>query len=155
MLTPSMWRAAATVGQSGLWGGGPPWSFQFGFAPGGITSLAIIAIGLIVTWAGYIEGVSWTWFVMFAIVWVWAFPVLIVPYLKPWKGEPTIAQSFASSISRGGPVRNFVEVLLIFLLMVLALVLPAKTVFLGRAAGPGTPRRTCPGAPGEPAPPGI
>jgi hypothetical protein len=44
-----------------------------------IASLAIVLIRLIVTWAGYINKVRWTWFVMFVIVWGWAFPVLVLP----------------------------------------------------------------------------
>lgn len=132
MLAPAMWRAAATLRESSLWGGGPPWRFQDGFAPAGFTSLAVIASGLVVIWAGYVKRVRWTWFVIFVIVWAWAFPVLILPYFRPWKEEPTIAQSFASSISRGGPARNFVEVLLAFALMVVALVLPVRAFVLGR-----------------------
>ena len=79
---------------------------------------------------------------MFLIVWVWAFPVLMLPYIKPWMGEPTIAQSFASSISWSGTARNFLEVFLIFLLMVVALVLPAKTFIVGRGCDPGGTVRT-------------
>jgi hypothetical protein len=134
MLMPAMWRAAANLRESSLWGYGsstmdwPPNCF----APAGITSLVVIVSGLIVTWAGYIKRVRWTWFVMFVVVWMWAFPVLTLPYLLPWRTVETMAQSFASSISEGGLVRNFVEVLLIFLLMVLALVLPIKTFIFGR-----------------------
>jgi hypothetical protein len=140
MLTPAMWRAAANLRESSLWGYGsstmdwPPNCF----APAGIASLAVIAIGLTVTWAGFIRRIRWTWFVMFVIVWMWAFPVLILPYLLPWRAVETMAQSFASSISAGGPARNFVEVLLLFLLMLLALVLPVKTFIRGRRSGPGS-----------------
>ena len=114
------------------------------YAPIGITSLAIIAIGLIVTWAGYIKGVRWTWFVMFVIVWLWAFAVFILPLVYPWRSTVSIAQTFApskcirlleSAMHESGMARDFVEVLLIFLLMVLALVLPIKTFILGRAGG--------------------
>jgi hypothetical protein len=84
--------------------------------------------------------------VMFVIVWVWAFPVFIIPYLKPWGGDATIAQSFASSISGGGPARNFAEALLAFLLMLLALVLPLKTFILRQGVGGGTSGRTNLGA---------
>jgi hypothetical protein len=113
----------------------------------GCSPAAVIVIGLIVKWAGYIKGARWAWFVMFAIVWVRAFPVLMLLYLRQWRGEPTIAQSFASSISKSGLARNFVEVLLIFLLMVLGLVLPVKTFVLGRGGGPGRSGRTNLGAP--------
>jgi hypothetical protein len=112
------------------------------YAPLGITSLAMIAIGLLVTWAGYIKGVRWTWWVMFVIVWVWAFPVLVLPLFRPWQGVAPIPQSFASAISEtlhagpySGLARAFLEVVLAFLLMVVALVLPLKTFILGRGAG--------------------
>lgn len=106
-------------------------------APMGITSLAIIAIGLIVTWAGYIKGVRWTWFVMFVIVWLWAFPVLMLPFLYPWNSTVSIAQTLASAIDESGMARTFVEVVLVFLIMVLALVLPVKTFIRGHGGGPG------------------
>jgi len=134
ILMPAMWRAAANLPESSLWGFSrtteewPPDCF----ASAGVCSLAVMAIGLIVTWAGYIRRVRWTWFVMFVIVCAWAFPVLILPYLLPRRGVETMAQSFASAISRGG-------VALAFLLMLLALLLPFKTLVLGRGvpqAGP-------------------
>ena len=101
------------------------------YAAAGITSLAIIAIGLIVTWAGYIKGVRWTWFVMFVIVWAWASPVLLLPYLQLWRNVVAITEWLPDAIKQSGPSRDFVEVVLIFVLMVLALVLPVKTLFLG------------------------
>ena len=97
----------------------------------GVVSLAVILIGLIVTWAGYIKGVRWTWFVMFVIVWVWAFPVLLLPYLQLWRNVVAITEWLPDAIKQSGPSRDFVEVVLIFVLMVLALVLPVKTLFLG------------------------
>ena len=101
------------------------------YAPIGFASLTIIVIGLIVTWAGYIKGVRWTWFVMFVIVWVWAFPVLLLPYLQLWRNVVAITEWLPDAIKQSGPSRDFVEVVLIFVLMVLALVLPVKTLFLG------------------------
>ncbi len=127
-------------------------------APLGIASLAIIAIGLVVTWAGYIKGVRWTWFVMFVIVWVWALPVLVVPNFRPWGGVALISPSAFASMIRdslhAGPfsfiARAILEAVLIFLLMVLALVLPVRTFILGRRGGPGRCGRTNSGAPDEP-----
>lgn len=135
MLTPAMWKAASTVRESSLWGPVTGDRFQDCFAPAGFASLAVIVIGLIVTWGGYIRGVRWTWFVMLVVVWAWAFPVFILPYLRPWKGVETTAQSFASSIREGGMDGNFMEVSLIFLLMVLALVLPIRR-FISRQRAP-------------------
>jgi hypothetical protein len=100
-------------------------------APIGITSLAIIAIGLVVTWAGYIKGVRWTWFVMFVIVWGWAFPVLLFPSLQ----HMAPIKEWLPEVRESGPARDFVELVLIFLLMVFALVLSVKTFILGRRVG--------------------
>jgi hypothetical protein len=148
ILTPAMWRAAANVRESCIWGAvGPFLWVQNCFALAGVASLAVIVIGLIVTWAGYFKGVRWTWFVMFVIVWVWAFPVSLLPFLLPWRGVETMAQSFAGAISESGTERSYAEVVLAFLLMVLALALPIKTFILGRAGGAGTSGHTNLGAP--------
>jgi hypothetical protein len=123
-------------------------------APTGITSLAIIAIGLVVTWAGYIKGARWTWFVMFVIVWVWVFPVWLLPLFVPWRGAALTTRSIAMAIRNSldaGPdgwiARAGLEVLLIFLLMLVALVLPIKRFIVGRGAGPGASGGTNLGAP--------
>ena len=112
-------------------------------APLGITSLALIGIALIVTWAGYIKGVRWTWFIMFVIVWVWAFPVLMLPFFYTWRSELLIPQmleiALAEAISHNGVSRVFVEVVSVFLVMVVALVLPVKTFIQGRGVAPGGP----------------
>jgi hypothetical protein len=135
ILTPAMCRAAANVRESCIWGAvGPFLWVQNCFALAGIASLAVIVTGLIVAWAGYIRGVRWTWFVMFVIVWVWAFPVLLLPFLLPWRGVETMAQSFAGAVSQSGTERSYAEVVLAFLLMVLALALPLRTFLLAKSA---------------------
>jgi len=132
MLAPGVCRDAATIPESIrqhlAYVARPPHCL----AAAGVASLAVILIGLVVTWAGYIKAARLTWPVMFMIVWVWAFPALILPYLRPWKGEATNAQLFASTISQAGRARSLVENLLAFLLMVVALILPVKTFFARR-----------------------
>ena len=102
----------------------------------GELTLALVFIGLIVTWTGYLNKVRWTWFVMFILVSGLAIPLGIFPWLmhpkvfldipgllvNAWKGEP-------------GPARPILEEISIFLLMVIALLLPAKS-FFSRRAGP-------------------
>lgn len=147
ILAPAMLRAAATLRESSLWGYSVDtldWP-QNCFAPAGFTSLAVILTGLIVTWTGYIRGVRWTWLVMFVVVWIWAFPVLMLPYLLPRRGLETVAQSFAGTISRNGVERSFLEIVLAFMLMLLALALPLKTFFLGPKIGPSEPTRVSSG----------
>lgn len=120
-------------------------------APIGFASLAVIATGLIVTWAGYFKRTRWTWFVMFAVVWLWEFPVWILPYYYPWRSTVSLAQMFApselirlfqSAISEKGLAREYVEDNLTFLLMVVALLLPIKTFLGGPVGGPEKSRPT-------------
>jgi hypothetical protein len=124
-------------------------------APLAITSLAVIAIGLVVTWAGYFKGARWTWFVMFTIVWVWALPVSVLPNFRPWGGLAlTSPSAFASMIRdsvQAAPLsfiaRAILKDALAFLLMALALVLPLKTFIPRRRDRPSASGRTGPGAP--------
>lgn len=109
-------------------------------APIGFASLAVIVIGLIVIWTGYIKGVRWTWFVMFVVVWLWAFPVLLLPTLQPGEhGMAILLATLKSAISESGPARVISEVILAFVLMLVALVLPVKTFILGRGVGQTKP----------------
>ncbi|MFZ0336598.1 MAG: hypothetical protein WAL45_01080 [Terracidiphilus sp.] len=105
------------------------------FSEVGILTLVLILIGLIVTWTGYLNKVRWTWFVMVILASGLAIQLRVLPFvMRPkvfldlpkllvdaWKG-----QSFA---------RPFLEQVLIFLLMVIALLLPVKS-FFSRRTGP-------------------
>ena len=100
------------------------------YAPIGFASLAIILIGLIVTWSGCIKGVRWAWFVLFLITWGWAFPVLVLAEFH-WRNMMPIAQ-WPPLAQRGrGPQLGFAGSVLTFLLMVVGLALPVKTFVLG------------------------
>ena len=109
----------------------------------GVTSLAVIFVVLIVIWMGYVKRVPWTWFVMFIIVWVWAFPSLVLPYLGVLRmlnlAELRRLLNAAGWNSEGTSVlaRNIVEQVLIFSLMLIALILPIKSFFK-----PGNQRQT-------------
>jgi len=96
----------------------------------GVASLAIIFVGLIVTWTGYLNRVRWTWFVMFIITWVWAFPLLVLPLLQ---GTLTLgwAEWLYSAIYQAGSTRDWAESVLIFALMVIALLLPLRAFVRG------------------------
>jgi len=105
------------------------------FAPLGFASLTIIAVGLVVTWTGYIKGLRWTYFVMFVIVWLWAFPALVLPLLHPvissWRTLEWI-RLIKEAISEDGVARAILEPFVVFLFMLIALILPVKTFILGR-----------------------
>ena len=94
----------------------------------GLFSLAVILIGLIVTWAGYATHVRWTWFVMFIIVSLWAFPLLLLPlqrYSVELPGE-WVKEAF----TRRGLARDVLEQFVIFYIMLIALLLPVPSFFL-------------------------
>ena len=127
---PAMLGNAWTVPQTSLDIAGHV-GIQNYYAPVGFASLAIIAIGLIVTWAGYIKGVRRTWFVMFSIAWGWVFPVLVLAEFR-WRNMLPIAQWPPLALKGRGPQLGFAGSVLTLLLMVVALILPAKAFILGR-----------------------
>lgn len=135
VLVPAMWTNASFGWESGFGGvSGSLDTVEIGscYAPVGVASLAVIAIGLIVTWAGYFRGVRWTWFVMFVIVWVWALPLFILQYVQHPPSATGLISGIGTAVRERGPARDFVESVLIFLLMLIALVLPAKKFIGGR-----------------------
>jgi len=108
----------------------------------GVASLAIISIGLIVTWTGYVNRVRWTWFIVFIIVWIWAFPLLVLPLLQHTL-TLTWAEWLYSAIYQPGSPRAWAESVLIFALMVIALLLPLKS-FIRAGETPEPIRRPSP-----------
>ncbi len=91
----------------------------------GIASLAIIFIGLIVTWTGYVNKIRWTWFVLFIIVWGWAFPLMIWPLFGTL--SVPVHERFLEALKRPGISRDLLEEILIFSLLLIALFLPIKS----------------------------
>ena len=103
----------------------------------GVACLAIILIGLIVVWTGYAKRSRPAWFVMFAIVWFWAFPVFILPAVVPLaRGEIflTFPEFFYNAIAVPGLNTQMPRSILMFLIMVVGLVLPMGRFFIARKA---------------------
>jgi len=50
--------------------------------------MALISIGLIVTWTGYVKAVRSAWFIMFIIVWFWAFPLFLWGFIPDIRWIP-------------------------------------------------------------------
>ena len=97
------------------------------YAPIGFASLAVIIVGLIVVWTGYFRGERWTWFVLFLIAWGWAFPILVLSEFH-WRNMMPIAQWPPLVPTGRGPQLGLGGSALTFILMVLALVVPVKTL---------------------------
>jgi hypothetical protein len=94
----------------------------------GVASLALTIVVLMILWKGYVNRIQWTWFVMFVIVWGWYFPLLVVPNLKYLRGfDPMKWLASWADISSWS--YNPPTYILIFLLMLTALILPARSFF--------------------------
>jgi hypothetical protein len=94
----------------------------------GFSSLANILVGLVVVWTGFIRRYRWAWLVMFLIVWVWAFPVLVLPIFHG-KIVVTFAQWFEEAWHWPGSARIYGENIVLVSIMVLALFLPMRSFF--------------------------
>jgi hypothetical protein len=97
----------------------------------GIACLAIILIGLIVIWTGYVNHARSAWLVMFVIAWVWALPLFVLPFFKGTM-VVTFSEWIYTAIYQPGIERTATESVLIFLLMVIALLLPIRSFFFPR-----------------------
>jgi hypothetical protein len=106
-----------------------------------VASLAMILVALIVVWTGYRKRTRWTWFVMCIVVWAWAFPILLLPLFRGQLAL-TVAEWFYNAIDRPGLPRIAAELILTFLLMTIALVLPIKSFFF--TSEPTEPFRVTP-----------
>jgi hypothetical protein len=95
----------------------------------GIISLAMIAIGLINIWAGYLQKVRWTWFVLLSLVCGWAFPVMLLPFALYLNPNLTLTELISAAFEEPGTPRIFVKSVLIFSVMIVALILPIKSFF--------------------------
>lgn len=109
----------------------------------GVASLSIILIGLIVVWTGYARTSRSAWLVMFVIVWLWAFPLFVLPFVSALvhgRVVLTFSEMIYDAISGAGTPRSVVELLLIFSVMVIALLLPMGR-FFGHTVAEGVAHR--------------
>jgi hypothetical protein len=92
----------------------------------GFACLANIFVGLVVTWMGLNKRILWSWWVMFIIVWIGAFPVMVLPILQ--HKTITLTEWVYGALGDPGMPRTWAESVLIFILMVVALILPIKAL---------------------------
>jgi hypothetical protein len=102
----------------------------------GLASLTVIIVGLIVIWTGLAAGKRVAWVIVAVIVWVWAFPIMILPLrikhivtlivalslsdlsdwvASAWHGEHLARTSLVNTV--------------LFLLMLVGLILPVRALF--------------------------
>ena len=81
---------------------------------------------------------------MFVIVWVFAFPVYMLPVLLDWHAAESVNWSgwFWGAIQSPGIERSYAKGPLDFLLMVVALFLPIKSFLRGPSGTPELPMPT-------------
>jgi len=100
--------------------------------PIGFASLAIVLVSLIVIWAGYIKRERWSWFVMFIVAWVYAFPVYVIPLLLDLiraPQSPDWSAWFWGAVKGPRIDRDSAKGPADFLLMVFAMLLSIKSFF--------------------------
>lgn len=97
----------------------------------GVACLAIILIGLIVIWTGYVRRSRSAWFVMAVVTWAWAFPSFALPQLKR-PSVFTLPEWLYNAIYGPGSPPTASQAVVIFALMAVALLLPIRAVFFGR-----------------------
>ncbi len=98
----------------------------------GICLFAVILIGLIVTWTGYLNVRRSAWLVMFVIAWVCVFPLFILPFVSPLlhgRLELAFSEFLYNAISSWGFPRALLESILMFSSMLAGLLLPIKKFF--------------------------
>jgi hypothetical protein len=96
----------------------------------GLASLTVIIVALIVIWAWLAAGNRVAWVIMAVIVWVWAFPIMMLPLAthivalslsdlsdwvaSAWHGEHLARTSLVNTV--------------LFLLMLVGLILPVRAL---------------------------
>ena len=97
----------------------------------GEESMALIFIGLIVTWTGFVKAIRSAWFIMFIIVWVWAFPLFFWGFVPNFRWIP-FRELISLALRGPGSARASFYAVAHFIPMVIALILPIKSFFGGR-----------------------
>ncbi len=95
---------------------------------GGFALLSNILVGLLVVWTGFLKRRLSAWFVMFVIVWVGAFSILVLPLFQHTMG-PTLTEAIHDALEGPGPARATAEGILLFIVLLIALLLPIRSFF--------------------------
>jgi hypothetical protein len=99
-------------------------------APLGLCALGIQIIGMIVLWTGYRRRERLAWFVMFVILWCFSFPTYVLGTILDLQTVSFQLSPWINGIRDGyEPSIWAAEEALVFLVMLVALVLPIKTFF--------------------------
>jgi hypothetical protein len=141
-LTPLCWRAALSGRDRRVLDGLDACCQYSLYTLGhvGEASMALIFIGLIVTWTGYVKAVRSAWFIMFIVVWVWAFPLFLLGFIPDIRWIP-FSELISGALRGPASARAWLYAVMHFAPMVIALILPIRPFFFGRETA-----RTCVGS---------
>jgi len=100
-------------------------------ADAGFTLLTIISIGLLITWTAYWRRELWAWFALSLLAGLYFFPVHVLRvFMAIAQAEDFRWSDFLlGAIQQPGIVRTSTLALLVFLVMVIALVIPVRAFF--------------------------
>jgi hypothetical protein len=103
-------------------------------APMGFASLTVIAMSVMVLWTAYRDKERWAWWVLLVSVVGFIFPVYVLQLIILWKAASAFSPSewLKEAIRIPGPSRIAAEQILLFIVMLLALLLPVRTFFRAR-----------------------
>jgi hypothetical protein len=97
----------------------------------GLASLTVIIVALIVIWTWLVAGNRVAWVIIAVIVWVWAFPIMMLP-LVTHKGALSLSDlsDWVASAWHGDHLsRIALANSVLFLLMLVGLILPVRALF--------------------------
>jgi hypothetical protein len=99
----------------------------------GLASLTVIIVGLIVIWTWLVRGSRVAWVIMAVIVWVWAFPTMMIFRLHLGSigslSSSELADWVVDAWSQDGLARvSLVNPIMAFL-MLIGLILPLRALF--------------------------
>ena len=97
----------------------------------GFSALTIIIVALIVIWTGLAAGNRVAWIVMLVIVWVWAFPIMMLFRLVTHIGALSLGDLndwVVSAWRQNGIARITLINLMMFSLMLIGLILPVRAL---------------------------
>jgi len=103
-------------------------NWNVSFQHEGFACLTISLVGLLVTWTGFRKRIRWAWWVMFVITWVGVFPTRVLPLFQH-KWALTPKEWIYSALFESGLPRFWAVSVVIFVLMLISLLLTAKSFF--------------------------
>ena len=97
----------------------------------GLASLTVIIVALIVIWTWLVVGNRVAWVIIAVIVWVWAFPIMMLPLVP--RIVTLSSRDFTDSVAAAWHGDHLARIALgntvLFLLMLVGLILPLRALF--------------------------